>query len=114
MEKPRPFIADLPAIEEYIEILGEGKSVVLHSGRVMLLPGRDCGSHSTKNHEELIIVLSGEGELEVEGVGRKAIRAGMVAYNPPQTEHNVHNTGGEPMTYIYVVTPTGSSNQETL
>ncbi|MCX6832942.1 MAG: cupin domain-containing protein [candidate division Zixibacteria bacterium] len=106
MSDPKPFVLALPAAEDYIEILGEGKSVGLHSGRVLLLPGKDCGRHTTGHHEELIIVLSGEGELEVTGIGRTKICSGMVAYNPPQTEHNVINTGKEPLTYVYVVAPT--------
>jgi mannose-6-phosphate isomerase-like protein (cupin superfamily) len=103
---PKPFVLAPPATQEYVQILGEGKSVALHSGRVLLPPGKDCGKHTTGHHEELIIVLTGEGELEVAGSGRVKIRAGMVAYNPPQTEHNVFNTGSEPLAYVYVVTPT--------
>ena len=106
MSDPKPFVLAIPAAEEYIEILGAGKSVAMHSGRVQLLPGKDCGMHTTGHHEELIVVLSGEGELEVTGIGRTKIRTGMVAYNPPQTEHNVFNIGSEPLSYIYVVTPT--------
>ena len=106
MSDPKPFVLALPATEDYIEILGAGKSVAMHSGRVVLSPGKDVGKHSTGNHEELIVILSGEGELEVDGAGRTKIRAGMVAYNPPQTEHNVINTGKEPLAYVYVVAPT--------
>ena len=106
MSDPKPFVLALPPTEEYIEILSAGKSVALHSGRVLLLPGKDCGRHTTGHHEELIVVLSGEGELEVTGIGRTKIRSGMVAYNPPQTEHNVINTGKEPLAYIYIVAPT--------
>jgi len=106
MSDPKSFVLALPTAEDYIEILGEGKSVALHSGRVVLSPGKDCGQHSTGHHEELIVVLSGVGELEVTGIGRTKIRAGMVAYNPPQTEHNVFNTGSEPLAYVYVVAPT--------
>lgn len=105
MSGPKPFVLALPTAEDYVEILGASKSVALHSGRVLLLPGKDCGRHTTGHHEELIVILSGEGELDVEGLGRTKIRAGMVAYNPPQTEHNVINTGKEPLAYIYIVTP---------
>jgi mannose-6-phosphate isomerase-like protein (cupin superfamily) len=106
MSDPKPFVLALQAAEDYIEILGAGKSAAMHSGRVVLSPGKDVGKHSTGDHEELIIVLSGEGELEVTGIGRTKIRAGMVAYNPPQAEHNVINTGKEPLAYIYIVAPT--------
>jgi quercetin dioxygenase-like cupin family protein len=106
MSDPKPFVLALPTTDEYIEILSAGNSVGMRSGRVVLSPGKDVGKHSTDNHEELIVVLSGEGELEVAGIGRTRIRAGMVAYNPPQTEHNVINTGKESLIYIYVVATT--------
>ncbi len=106
MSDPKPFVLALPGAENYIEILGGGNSVAMHSGRVLLPPGKDCGRHTTGHHEELIIVLSGEGELEVEGAGRTKVSAGMVAYNPPLTEHNVVNTGKQPLAYVYVVAPT--------
>ena len=77
----------------------------MHSGRVVLQPGKDVGSHSTGNHEELIVVLRGEGVVEVQGMGRTLISAGKVAYNPPHAEHNVINTGAGPLEYIYIVAP---------
>ena len=106
MDKPKPFTISLPTENGYVEILGSSNCVAMQAGRVVLLPGQDCGKHSTGDHEELIVVLRGEGELEVEGAGRTKISAGMVAYNPPQTEHNVINTGIEPLAYIYIVAPT--------
>jgi mannose-6-phosphate isomerase-like protein (cupin superfamily) len=106
MSDSKPFVLEMPPTEDYVEIVGEGTSISMHSGRVLLLPGKDCGKHSTGDHEELIVVLSGEGELEVEGIGRTKIRSGMVAYNPPHSEHNVINTGKGPLAYIYIVAPT--------
>lgn len=109
MNQLKPFSLDVFADRsEYIEILDGVKSAGMHSGRVILQPGKDVGRHSTGNHEELIIILRGEGELEVDGAARTKIQAGMVAYNPPQIEHNVINTGKERLIYIYVVTPVHS------
>lgn len=105
MDRPKPLVISLPPANDYVEILSSNNCVAMHAGRVVLLPGQDCGRHSTGHHEELIVVLSGKGELEVDGEGRTKISAGMVAYNPPQTEHNVINTGIEPLAYIYVVAP---------
>jgi quercetin dioxygenase-like cupin family protein len=110
MSQPKSFTLDISVANgEYIEILNGSNSVGMHSGRVVLEPGKEVGKHSTGNHEELIMVLHGEGKLETEGVGKTIIRAGMVAYNPPQTEHNVINTGSEVLAYIYVVAPVHES-----
>jgi mannose-6-phosphate isomerase-like protein (cupin superfamily) len=88
--------------EKHFEILGRGDSVTMRSGLVTLLPGGDVGSHSTENYEELLIILDGVGEMEAAGIRHK-ISKGQIAYNPPQTIHNVYNTGKEPLKYIYVV-----------
>ena len=97
-------VIDLPHDKkDYFEILHESNAVKMRSGMVTLQPGEDCGSHNTEDYEELIIVLEGCGEVETEGTGKREIRKGQVAYNPPQTEHNVHNTGTEQLRYIYVV-----------
>jgi len=97
-------VIDLPLDKtDYFEILNESNAVKMRSGMVTLQPGEDCGSHNTEDYEELIIVLEGCGEVETEGTGKREIRKGQVAYNAPETEHNVRNTGSELLRYIYVV-----------
>lgn len=105
--KPEPFVQQLPQdATPYLSLLKPGISVKLHSGYVCLDPGANVGEHSTENYEELLVVLSGSGEVETEGVStRRPIAANQVAYNPPHTTHNVFNTGSEPLRYIYIVTP---------
>jgi oxalate decarboxylase/phosphoglucose isomerase-like protein (cupin superfamily) len=101
-----PFMGSLPDDNtKYFPILNNKQNCLkLHSGMVRLQPGESVGEHSTEDHEELIIVMSGSGELEVEGLGRREIAAGQIAYNPPNTKHNIINTGNESMRYIYIVT----------
>ena len=102
--KKKPFVKTLPTDQsEYFEILGKSNAVSMHSGLVTLEPGKDVGKHSTENHEELIVVLDGEGEIEADGAIRTKIKKGQIAYNPPQTEHNLFNTGAKPLRYIYIV-----------
>jgi quercetin dioxygenase-like cupin family protein len=102
---PVPFVGIFPVPDsKYFQILNKEQSLKLHSGLVTLAPGESVGEHSTEYHEELIIVLSGTGYLEAEGIMRTEIGAGIFAYNPPNTKHNVTNTGSEPLRYIYVVT----------
>jgi quercetin dioxygenase-like cupin family protein len=90
----------------FFEILGKAEAHSLQSGLVTLPPGADVGIHSTESYEELIIVLDGRGELEVEGHDRTRIKKGQIAYNPPETKHNVYNTGSKPLRYIYVIAKT--------
>jgi len=100
------FTLDLNSQPEYQRILeGKPQTHGMRSGRVYLEPGKACGQHSTKNHEELLVFLSGRGELLLGNGDRLLVGAGKVAYIPPETLHDVQNTGAGPLTYIYCVAP---------
>ncbi len=91
---------------EYQRILeGQPQTCGMRSGRVYLKPGEACGQHSTKNHEELLVFLTGRGQLQIADIDRFEVAAGKAVYIPPETLHDVHNTGSEPLRYIYCVAP---------
>lgn len=99
-----PFVLTLPRDGvKYHEILGFTQSEVMKSGLVCLQPGQDIGSHSTGNHEELLVILDGIGEVEIEGLGRQSIRKDCVAFIPTETRHNVFNIDNAPLRYLYIV-----------
>lgn len=100
----RPFVQPLPDGDSYMPLLAPpAGSLAMRSGLVTLAPGDECGEHTTGSHEELILCLEGEGEIDAEGLGTARLAAGYVAYNPPNTPHNVRNTGSTPMRYVFVV-----------
>lgn len=78
-------------------------SVSMKSGHVVLVPGENVGEHSTQGNEEILVALSGAGELRIPGRAALAVRPGCVLYNPPQTLHDVVNTGVEPLRYLFIV-----------
>jgi mannose-6-phosphate isomerase-like protein (cupin superfamily) len=91
---------------EYQRILeGQPQTHGMRSGRVYLKPGEACGQHSTKHHEELLVFLAGQGELQIGSNDRFPVAAGRAVYIPPETLHDVRNTGSQPLTYIYCVAP---------
>ena len=102
----KPYVKTLPIDNDHFEILGKNESLAIRSGQVTLAPGKDVGWHSTEKYEELLIVLNGQGRLLAKGYPDCEIASGQIAYNPPQTEHNVVNTGTQPLRYIYVVART--------
>jgi quercetin dioxygenase-like cupin family protein len=104
-ERPGPRVISLDAgASNYLPLLeGPPDSITMRSGVVTLAPGSAVGVHSTKAFEELVIVLEGQGELLITGQEPLAIGQGRVAYCPPQTEHNVVNTGHDTLRYIFVV-----------
>ena len=102
---PQPRSIPLPPPETgYAPLLGgPPESLNMHSGCVTLAPAESVGMHSTEDHEEMIVPLSGIGELIVEGVGRFTVQPGCVLYNPPDTLHDVVNTGSQPLRYLFIV-----------
>ena len=100
------FIEKLNDNPEYQKLLsGEPQTCGMRSGRVYLKPGDECGQHSTKAHEELLVFLAGNGEAIIGGKEKYQVGVGKVSYIPPHTEHNIKNTGTEPLVYIYCVAP---------
>lgn len=102
----KAFVRELNDAPEYQRLLGgPPETCGMRSGRVYLEPGKECGEHSTKEHEELLVFLTGQGQLQIGESDRLEVGAGRVAYIPPQTLHNVHNTGSAPLAYIFCVAP---------
>lgn len=90
--------------ETYHRLLGgPPESVSMRSGKVALQPGETVGKHSTESNEELLIILEGEGLFLLNDDQRLEIKAESVLYCPPDTQHDVKNTGLTPLRYIYVV-----------
>ena len=84
---------------------GEPQTCGMRSGRVYLAPGQACGRHSTKDREELLVFLAGQGELIIDNKGCFQVGQGQVSYIPKQTNHDIKNTGTEPLVYVYCVAP---------
>lgn len=99
-------VVDLNNKPEYQRILeGQPQTHGMRSGRVYLKPQEACGQHSTKHQEELLVFLAGQGELLIGGNDRFPVGAGKTVYIPPETLHDVRNTGPQALTYIYCVAP---------
>jgi quercetin dioxygenase-like cupin family protein len=102
---PSPKVIPLEASgKDYIPVLnGPPESVNMRSGLVALAPGRSVGKHSTEQNEELLIVLEGQGEMTFKDGSKLPVKADTAVYCPPETEHNVTNTGTSRLRYVYVV-----------
>jgi len=99
-------VIDLKQSTESQKLLdGRPQTHGMRSGRVYLEPGKSCGQHSTKNHEEVLVFLSGRGILMIGEETELPVGQGKISYIPPNTVHNVKSTGDEPLIYIYCVAP---------
>jgi len=87
-----------------VQILnGPPETVTMHSGYMVLAPLKSVGRHSTKDNEEVIVVLAGKGEMRIRGGITLHLHPCCVAYCPPNTEHDVANTGTDTLRYVYIV-----------
>lgn len=102
----KPLVKKLEGKEKYRRLLGgEPETAGFRSGCVNLEPGQDIGEHSTEGKEEALVILSGRGEISYKGEPAFIVEANSLVYIPPQTAHNVKNTGNEILKYVYIVAP---------
>jgi len=104
-EKPRAKVVELDSRgKSYLQVLaGPPESVTMKSGLEVLAPSQSVGKHSTGQHEELLVVLEGQGEMSFKDGSKLEVKANHAIYCPPETEHNVTNTGRSVLRYVYVV-----------
>ena len=104
MIKEKSFVVHLKKTNKYQPLLqGRPQTRGMRAGRIFLLPGQDCGQHSTNSNEELLVFLTGQGEVIIEKSSPFQVGVGRICYIPSETTHNVRNTGDEPLVYIYCV-----------
>ena len=78
----------------------------VRAGSVRLRPGAVMDWHSTRLREELLILLAGRADLEVDRPAGRircvALRAGQCAWLAPRTAHRVVNRSTATAWYLYV------------
>jgi oxalate decarboxylase/phosphoglucose isomerase-like protein (cupin superfamily) len=77
-------------------------------GEVLVMPGKGHSRHNHPDAEEILYILSGEGEQMVGDGEPFTVRAGDVMYIPAGVFHATLNTGWEPMRLIALYNPGGS------
>jgi mannose-6-phosphate isomerase-like protein (cupin superfamily) len=87
-------------------VSGPPETAGLMSGYVVLKSGADMPEHTTGANEELLVVISGHGEVVLGGGDHVEIGASEAMYIPPHTAHAVHASGSDDLRYVYVVAPT--------
>ncbi|MED4600520.1 cupin domain-containing protein [Paenibacillus validus] len=85
------------------------------AGIVEMQPGQGHDRHNHPGAEELIYVISGEGEQMVEDASGNPIvytvASGSTIYVPESRYHYTVNTGKEPMKVFVVYSPPGSEKE---
>ena len=86
---------------------GSTEGAVMSFGEVVLLPGRGHERHNHPVSEEILYVLSGEGEQMVDDGEPFSVRAGDTIYIPTAIYHSTVNTGWTPMRLLAIYNPGG-------
>jgi oxalate decarboxylase/phosphoglucose isomerase-like protein (cupin superfamily) len=76
-------------------------------GMVVLEPGKGHARHNHPGAEEIIFVMSGEGEQMIDDQPPIHVRPGACIYIPADIYHSTLNTGWEPMRLLIVYAPAG-------
>lgn len=84
----------------------ETDSERMSCGVVTLKPGKGHERHNHPNSDEMLYVVRGEGEQEIDDETR-TITGGEMLFIPEGVYHGTMNTGGEPLILIAVYTPPG-------
>jgi mannose-6-phosphate isomerase-like protein (cupin superfamily) len=82
---------------------GPPETVTMRSGLIVLQPGQSVGKHGTGQHEEELVVLEGQGRMIFHDGTHLDLAANHVLYCPPETEHDVRNTGTGVLRYVFIV-----------
>ena len=76
-------------------------------GEVVLLPGQGHSRHNHPESEEILYVLSGEGEQMISDGEPFRVRAGDTIYVPTGAFHSTLNTGWQTMRLLAIYNPGG-------
>jgi mannose-6-phosphate isomerase-like protein (cupin superfamily) len=69
---------------------------------VRVWPGQTVPAHTHLDEDQIYHVVSGTGYVVLDGV-RTEVAAGSFVMIPIGTEHEITNTGGEPLDYVFFV-----------
>jgi oxalate decarboxylase/phosphoglucose isomerase-like protein (cupin superfamily) len=76
-------------------------------GEVVLQPGRGHDRHNHPESEEILYVLSGEGEQMLDDREPFEVKPGDTIYVPTGVFHSTRNSGWEPMRLLAFYNPGG-------
>ncbi len=77
-------------------------------GMVVLQPGRGHARHDHPDADEILFILSGDGEQMLDDRPAVPIGPGAMIYIPRGVFHSTLNTGWEPLRFVVVYAPAGT------
>lgn len=100
---PQARVIKLEATQKYQRLVSKDSGTRgIKSGHVILQSGENVGEHTTGDKEEIIVVLKGRGEAAIEKDSALNVEENTVLYIPPQTTHDIKNTGPGMLEYVFI------------
>lgn len=87
---------------KFFEILGTSASSQI--GVMTLQPGEDSGAEEQHFGDQVVYVVAGSVEIEIEHT-RSLLRAGEAVIVPAQAQHHIQNTSDEEVFMFFVYAP---------
>jgi len=79
-------------------------------GMVVLQPGKGHERHNHPDADEILFIISGEGDQMLDDEPAVRVRPGASIYVPRGVYHSTMNTGWEPLRFVVVYAPAGTEN----
>ena len=106
MEKRNPLSVKCSGTEKFTRLLaGQPSTAGMKSGYVTLAPGEAVGEHVTHGREEAVLILEGRADVFCEGKQVFSAEGESLVYIPPETAHDIKNSGPGRLRYVYIVSP---------
>ncbi|MGH7459557.1 MAG: cupin domain-containing protein [Longimicrobiales bacterium] len=77
-------------------------------GMVVLQPGKGHARHNHPNADEILFMISGEGDQMLDDQPAVRVGPGAMIYIPRGVFHSTLNTGWEPLRFVVVYAPAGT------
>ena len=90
---------------------GQTEGATVTFGEVLLLPGQGHARHNHPESEEILYVLSGEGDQMIEQDGKEdwfSVKTGDCIYVPTAVFHSTVNRGWTPLRLLALYNPGGA------
>jgi len=75
---------------------------------VVLLPGQGHERHNHPDSDEILYILSGQGEQMVDDADTFPVGPGQAVFIPKAAYHSTVNTGWEPLVLLAIYAPAGA------
>jgi mannose-6-phosphate isomerase-like protein (cupin superfamily) len=97
------FCRQLKGRQKFLRLIGDSAKIKgLRCGLVTLRSKESIGEHVTKNKEEAIIIIKGSATIHFGKKNQLKARQNSFVFIPPETVHNVENSGSKILQYVYI------------